>query len=89
MLSQFLVGGAASACNVIIHALIMVAIIRVPRVAHGKTIWSSPSLQLIGTMVATVLVLMAAHTSEVLVWASIYWLADAAPAVRASCILHS
>ena len=79
MLGQFLVGGVASACNITIHALVMVVIIRVSRVASGKTIWS-PSLQLVGTMVATVLVLMAAHTSEVFVWASVYFIADAAPA---------
>ncbi len=80
MLGQFLVGGAANACNITIHALVMVVIIRVSRVVHGKTIWSSPSLQLISTMVATVSVLMAAHTLEVIVWASIYFIAGAAPA---------
>ena len=80
MLGQFLVGGAASACNITIHALVMVMIIRVSRAVHGKTIWSSPSLQLISTMVAAVLVLMAAHTLEVIVWALVYFVADAAPA---------
>ena len=79
MLGQFLVGGAASACNITIHALVMVLVIQVARVVSEKTI-SSPSLLLISTMIATVLVLMAAHTSEVLVWALAYWLADAAPA---------
>jgi hypothetical protein len=79
MLGQFLVGSAASACNITIHALVMVVVIQVARVVSGKTIWS-PSLQLISTMIATVLVLMAAHTLEVIVWASVYFLADAAPA---------
>ena len=79
MLGQFLVGSAASACNITIHALVMVVVIQVARVVSGKTIWS-PSLLLISTMIATVLVLMAAHTLEVIVWASIYFLADAAPA---------
>ena len=80
MLGQFLIGGAASACNITIHALVMVVIIRVSRVMGRKTIWSSPSLQLISTMVASVLVLMAAHTLEVIVWASVYFIIGAAPA---------
>lgn len=79
MLGQFLVGSAASACNITIHALVMVVVIQVARVVSEKTIWS-PSLQLISTMIATVLVLMVAHTLEVIVWASVYFLADAAPA---------
>jgi hypothetical protein len=79
MLGQFLVGSAASACNITIHALVMMVVIQVARVVSGKTIWS-PSLLLISTMIATVLVLMAAHTLEVIVWASVYFLADAAPA---------
>ena len=73
-----MVGSAAGACNITIHALVMVVVIRVSRVVSGKTIWS-PSLLLIGTMIATVLVPMAAHTSEVIVWASVDFLADAAP----------
>ena len=80
MLDQFLIGGAASACNTTIHALVMVMIIRVSRAVGEKTIWSSPSFQLVSTMVATVLVLMAAHTLEVIVWASVYFIAGAAPA---------
>jgi hypothetical protein len=79
MLGQFLVGGAASVCNITIHALAMVVVIQVAIVVSGKTIWS-PSLLLISTMIATVLILMAAHTLEVIVWASVYFLADAAPA---------
>ena len=79
MLDEILVGSAASACNITIHALVMAVVVRVANAVSGKTIWS-PMLLLIGTMIATVLVLMAAHTSEVLVWAVFYWLADAAPA---------
>ena len=80
MLGQFLVGGAASACNITIHAAVMVMTIGVSRVVHGKTKWSSPSLRLISTMVATVLVLMAAHTLEAIVWALAYFITGAAPA---------
>ena len=80
MVGQFLVGGAASACNITMHALVMVVIIRVSRVVGGKIIWPSPSLQLVSTMVAAVLILMAAHTLEVIVWASVYFITGAAPA---------
>ena len=79
MLDEILVGSAASACNITIHALVMAVVVRVANAVSGKTIWS-PMLLLIGTMIATVLVPMAAHTSEVLVWAVFYWIADAAPA---------
>ena len=33
MLRQFLVGAAASVCNIAIHALVMVAVIKVTRIA--------------------------------------------------------
>ena len=79
MLGQFLVGSAASACNITIHALVMAVVIQAARVVSAKAIWSQ-SLLLIRTMIATVLVLMAAHTFEVIVWALVYFLADAAPA---------
>jgi len=78
MLGQLLVGAAASACNITIHALVMAAVVRVENVM-GKKNTSRPSLLLIGTMIATVLVLMAAHTLEVIVWALVYLLTDAAP----------
>ena len=48
----------------------MVVIIRVSRVVGGKIIWPSPSLQLVSTMIAAVLILMAAHTLEVIVGAA-------------------
>ena len=38
MLSEFLVGSAASACNITIHALVMAVVIRVSRVVSGKTV---------------------------------------------------
>ena len=40
---------------------------------------SQPWLHVIGVMIATVSVLMAAHTSEVLVWSLAYAIVDAAP----------
>lgn len=79
MLRQFLVGAAVSVCNIVIHALVMAAVVRVARTAGAKDI-SRQSLRLIAVMVATVSVLMAAHTSEVIVWSLAYAIVDASPA---------
>jgi hypothetical protein len=80
MLRQFLVGGAVSLLNIVIHALVMTTIVRV---AH--TIWAQRadrfvSLLLIAVMVPTVTVFMVAHTLEVLVWSAAYSIVGAAPA---------
>jgi hypothetical protein len=79
MLRQFLVGAAVSACNIGIHALVMTAVVRVAHTTRAKRTYRQ-SLRLIVVMVATVSVLMAAHVSEVIVWALAYALTDAAPA---------
>jgi len=78
MLDQLLAGGAISACTIAIHALVMTLIVRVAQAASA-TRTTTPSFRLAGVMVATVLVLMAAHTSEVMVWALAYSILDAAP----------
>jgi hypothetical protein len=78
MLRQFLVGGAVSACNIMIHALVMATVVQVARMASTKRA-SRPSLRLIVVMIATVSVLMAAHASEVAVWSLAYAIVDAAP----------
>ena len=79
MLDQLLIGGAVSACNIAIHALVMTLVVQAARAASTKHMtW--PSLRLIVVMIATVLVLMAAHTSEIAVWALAYRMVDAAPA---------
>jgi hypothetical protein len=79
MLDQFLVGGIASLSNIIIHALVMTTVVSVTRsVGAKKTL--HPLLLLISVMIAVVSVLMAAHTSEVLVWSLVYLIVDAAPA---------
>jgi hypothetical protein len=79
MLRQYLVGAAASVCNIAIHALVMVAVIKVIRIVDE---WATTrqSLRLIAVMIATVTVLMIAHLAEVLVWSSIYAMTGAAPA---------
>ena len=60
MLRQLLVGSAVSACNIVIHALIMVAVVLVARMVGTKHTLH-PWLFLIAVMVATVSVLMIAH----------------------------
>jgi hypothetical protein len=79
MLRQYLVGAAASVCNISIHALVMVAVIKVARVAD-ELATSRQSLRLIAVMIATVTVFMIAHLAEVLVWSLIYATVNAAPA---------
>jgi len=78
MLRQYLVGAAASVCNIAIHALVMVAVIRVTRIADGLAT-SYHTLRLIAVMIAAVTVLMIAHLAEVLVWSLIYVATSAAP----------
>jgi hypothetical protein len=79
MLRQFLMGGAISVCNIVIHALVMTAVVRASQATAVK-VAARPNLVLIAVMVTTVSVLMAAHACEVLVWSLAYGLVDAAPA---------
>jgi hypothetical protein len=74
MLRQLLVGVIVSACNIVIHALVMSTVVRV---AHKEYERSRP---LTGVMLATVSVLMLAHILEVIVWSVAYVILDAAPA---------
>jgi hypothetical protein len=78
MLGQFLVGGTASAVNIGIHALVMTIVIQVAQMASAKHKTLS-SAYLIVVMVPTVLVLMATHTLEVMVWSFVYFLVEATP----------
>jgi Ion channel len=79
MLRQFLVGAGISICNIVIHALVMTAVVRVAQRAAARAT-THPAALLISVMVATVSVLMAAHACEVLVWSLAYAIVDAAPA---------
>jgi len=79
MLDQLLVGTAVSICNMTIHSLLMTAVVSVSRSTSTMRA-SHPSLLLTWVMIATALVLMAAHTCEVIVWALAYRIVDAAPA---------
>lgn len=78
MLRDILVGSSVCVLNIVIHAWLTVATIRVARVlAERKTI--DPWRHLVAIMIATVLMLMTAHMLEVFVWAGVYALVHAAP----------
>ena len=79
MLRQYLVGAAVSIGNIAIHALVMVAVIRVALVA-AEIATSRQSLRLVAVMITTVSILMAAHFVEILVWSLIYAGVGVAPA---------
>jgi ion channel len=79
MLRQLLVGAAVSACNIGIHALLMMVVVQVARRTHAME-WSRESLGLMAVMIAAVSVLMVAHVFEVIVWALAYAIVGAAPA---------
>ena len=78
MMRQFVMGGVISICNIMIHAVVMTAVVRASQATAVRTA-SRPNLLLIAVMVATVSVLMAAHTCEVIVWSLAYGLVDAGP----------
>jgi ion channel len=78
MLVQLLVGLLVSAIAIMIHALATVGAIGVARVA-GRRNAPWPRLHLMSVMVATVLVLMLAHTIEIVIWSLSYALVGAAP----------
>lgn len=76
---QILVGTAASACNIAIHAFIMVRLVHVARKTSTMfALW--PSLRLVTAMTGTVSALMGSHASEVIVWSFVYAIVGAAPA---------
>ena len=79
MMRQYLVGAAATVCNIAIHAFVMAVVIRVTRIAD-ELATSHQTLRLIAVMIAAVTVLMIAHFAEVLVWSLIYVITRAAPA---------
>ena len=78
MVRQFMMGGVISICNIVIHALVMVAVVRASQATIARA-GSRPNLSLVAVMVATVSVLMTAHACEVIVWSLAYSLVDAAP----------
>ena len=78
MAIQLVAGFLISVIAILVHALATVAVISAARaMARGKA-WR-PRLHLMGVMVATVLVLMLAHTLEVVTWSLAYAMVGAAP----------
>jgi Ion channel len=85
MLRQLLVGTAVSVCNIAIHALVMATVVQISsRIADAKHAvrqsMRSTTVMVATVSIATVLVLMAAHFSEVIVWSLAYAILEAAPA---------
>jgi hypothetical protein len=78
MFHELLIGFGVSLCNIIIHALVMTAVVRVVHIAAARH-RLLPMSHTAAVMVAAVSVLMAAHASEVLVWALIYVIIGIAP----------
>lgn len=78
MLRQYLVGAVASVCNIAIHALVMVSVIKVARIADGL-VTRYQTFRLIAVMISAVTVLMIAHLTEVLVWSLTYAIFGVAP----------
>jgi Ion channel len=76
---QFLVGCSVSVINIMIHALITLVAVGIARRA-GLQRTSRPRVHLMTVMVVTVLVLMIAHTAEIVVWSLAYAAVGAAPA---------
>ena len=65
MIRQFLFGGAISAVNIGLHAMVMTLLIRVAQIASERS-KAQASQHLVLVMIPTVLVLMVTHALEVL-----------------------
>jgi ion channel len=78
MLRQILFGAGINICNIAIHAIAMVVILRSRRIVHAR-VPSHPMLRLIGIMTAVVSLLMAAHLLEITVWSVAYEFLGVAP----------
>lgn len=78
MLRQLFLGGAISLANIAIHAIVMASVVSTARRALK---WEHRRTQpwLAGMMVATVAILLCAHTAEVVVWSLTYAALDVAP----------
>jgi uncharacterized membrane protein YjdF len=85
---QFLVGCVVSVINIMIHALITLSAVGIARWTSLRTV-SRPRRHLMAVMVVTALVLMLAHTAEIVIWSQAYAAVGAAPAVAMCWILLS
>jgi Ion channel len=80
MLAQLLVGGAASLINIAIHSAWTVFLTQAVRRYWAKRQHPQFMRTRVMLMMATVLILMAAHVAEVLVWAATCAMVGATPA---------
>jgi Ion channel len=71
-------GGGISIGNIAIHGVTMVVILRSRGMVH-RNLPARPTLRLIGIMIATVSILMAAHLLEITVWSLAYQFVGVAP----------
>src|SRR5215470_13107783 len=78
MLRQIAFGTIVSLANIAVHAMAMIAVIRVARGAAARRL-AAPMLRLSTVMIGTVAVLMAAHVCEIAIWSLAYRLVDVAP----------
>ena len=78
MLRQLILGGVVSLCNITIHALVTVVLVRAVPVVEAK-LRSHPTLHLMFVMITAVSALMAAHLFEITIWALVYALVGVAP----------
>jgi hypothetical protein len=76
---QFLIGCTVSAINILIHALVTLSAVGIARWVSLRTI-SRPRRHLMTVMVVTALVLMLAHTAEIVIWSLAYAAVGAVPA---------
>jgi hypothetical protein len=79
MLRQLAFGGAICLINIAIHAAVMALVVAVALRTAGATQALHRRRREMAIMVATVSVLLAAHTLEVAVWSGAYLLIDLAP----------
>ena len=78
MARQLLLSGVISVGNIVIHALAMVAIVRISHIVSERNVLQGTA-RLIAIMIGTVSVLMVTHISEVIVWSVTYSITEAAP----------
>lgn len=79
MLRQLLLGGGVNVINIALHALVMTTVINVAQIAAAKQ-QTHPALFLTAVMTSVVLLLMATHALEVMVWSAAYAIVDVVPA---------
>jgi hypothetical protein len=78
MVRQLFISGIVSMANIAIHALVMVAIVRLAHVVSERDMFHG-AVRLVVIMIGTVSILMVTHISEVIVWSVAYAITAAAP----------